>query len=791
MLNGAGRKRNPGWRYVALLALLGTTTALTAIPMFTPTPAHAQVVLPVRAYVIPAGPLAVALNRFAEASQLQLIYSSAATRGLSSSGLSGSYAPGDALAILLAGSGLTYRFNENGSATIIDPSGSADSAEQISESGLALDTITVTGRGVGAAGQFGEMTADTPYETAAAVSTSDASDIGVRNAGSAINVLRTTPGTFTREAQGGGGIGVNIRGSEGFGRVNTMVDGVRQQNPFLGHYGNGGNVYLMPEMLAGVDVSRGAVSGAHGFNALSGAANFRTLTADDVLLPGQNIGGMTRMAFGTNGYNWSRVVAGAGRVESAGIDVVGAFGMRESDDYQSGLRTNGRRYTRLGSWEDPAVTLLKIGIAPPDSDHSLQAGVTLYGLNANQKVSNNTYSLKYAYTPDSDWVDLRAHAYRNDYTMTLASGLSVRNDALGAEISNRSHLGMGGVDVTLDYGGALYRDNVTHYDESGTNDFTMGDAQRFGDGVRTTGGAYGSATLSKGVFDLTLGLRYDIYGMDGIGGPSVPGDVDTALRVDTFTGSLSPTARISAQWLPWLQTYASYGRTYRAPTVAETLMPGAHGNLSDSSANPGLRGEVGLGWEGGVNVMKDDLLFAGDRLRLKAHYFQTDVTNYILDNFKFENAQGATRIHGVELEGRYDAGFAYLSAAYTRSQTALPTGMFVGNTASVYGKLPEEYWTIDGGIRFLDERLTLGGRVRYVGESRFVTGFPARNVEVPAYMLADLYVSFKPHERAELFATIENVEDKLYRSALNAYAPNQSSSYGRGRTFMGGFNLKF
>src|SRR5690606_20664148 len=130
------------------------------------------------------------------------------------------------------------------------------------------------------------------------------------------------------------------------------------------------------------------------------------------------------------------------------------------------------------------------------------------------------------------------------------------------------------------------------------------------------------------------------------------------------------------------------------------------------------------------------------------------------------NAPGTTRIHGVELEGSYDAGFAYVSAAYTRSQTALPTGMYVGLTASNYNKLPEEYWTVDGGIRFLDERLTLGGRVRYVGRSRFVTGRPPRNLEVPAYTLADLYVGFKPHERAELFATIENVEDKLYRSAL-------------------------
>lgn len=792
MVNGARLRRKAGRRYGALLALLGTTSALSAVPAFVGVPAHAQTAAQVRTYSIPAGPLATALNRFAEASQLQLIYSSAATRGLSSPGLNGAYAPDEALALLLAGSGLTYRLNANGSATILDPSGGADAAELAEDGELALNLISVVGRANATTGPFGEMNKDTPYKTAGAVSTSDAADIGVKNAGSAINVLRTTPGTFTREVQGAGGIGVNIRGSEGFGRVNTMIDGVRQQNPFLGHYGNGGNVYLMPEMLVGVDVSRGAVSGAQGFNALSGAANFRTLSVDDVLLPGHNIGGMARIAYGDNGYNLSRVLAGGGRVADAGIDFMGAFGVRESDNYRSGVRPNGSKALRTPTWEHPSAALFKLGIAPPGSDHSFQASAIFYDLEATQRSRNNTYSLKYAYTPDSDWVDLRAHVYRNDYTLTLQSGLSVNNDALGAELSNKSRLTVGGFDVTLDYGGALYRDDVTHYSASGTQDYTIGDAQRFGDGVRTTGGLYANATFSRSIFDLTLGMRYDIYGINGVGGPTSSGDPDSALKVDSFTGSLSPTARISAQWTPWLQTYGSYGRTYRAPTVAETLFPGFHGNFNETYANPALRGEVGLGWEAGVNISGDDVLLAGDSLRFKAHYFNTDVSDYILDELsQMKNAVGTTRISGVELEGGYDMGFAYVNASYTNAQTHLPGGLALGLTASKYNKLPDSYWTVDAGIRLLDEKLTLGGRVRHVGASRYVTGFPPADQPVPAYTLVDLYGSFKPHERVDVFVSVENVEDKFYRPALDTFGPESGASYGRGRTIMGGVNVKF
>lgn len=59
---------------------------------------------------IPAGPLSGALNRIAEAGGVQFLYSSALTEGLKSSGFSGTFTVGEAIARVLAGTGLTYRF---------------------------------------------------------------------------------------------------------------------------------------------------------------------------------------------------------------------------------------------------------------------------------------------------------------------------------------------------------------------------------------------------------------------------------------------------------------------------------------------------------------------------------------------------------------------------------------------------------------------------------------------------------------------------------------------------------
>ena len=74
-------------------------------------------------YAIPAGPLAQALNRFADASGLQLISGAETTRGLASPGLNGRFTARAALARLLDGTGLTYRYTGARTVSIRGPAG--------------------------------------------------------------------------------------------------------------------------------------------------------------------------------------------------------------------------------------------------------------------------------------------------------------------------------------------------------------------------------------------------------------------------------------------------------------------------------------------------------------------------------------------------------------------------------------------------------------------------------------------------------------------------------------------
>ncbi len=130
------------------------------------------------------------------------------------------------------------------------------------------------------------------YNTPAAVSTAGKSELDTFGQVDTGDVLRAMPGTFTRESPQNPGVAVNIRGLEGSGRVNMMIDGVRQTFRFTGHEAQG-FAYVDPALLAGVDIARGAVSTVGGAGALVGTANLRTLDVDDIIKPGQKAGALT------------------------------------------------------------------------------------------------------------------------------------------------------------------------------------------------------------------------------------------------------------------------------------------------------------------------------------------------------------------------------------------------------------------------------------------------------------------------------------------------------------------
>lgn len=643
----------------------------------------------------------------------------------------------------------------------------------------------------------------------AAVSVIDSETVRERMGGKIDNAIRMTPGAYTRQLDEQPGVIVNIRGMQGSGRVNQMIDGVPQTFRNLsGHSGTFDNmVYIDKNLLAGVDITRGAAPGADGMGTLSGAANFRTLGIDDVLLPNKNYGGLVTLQTGTNGYNFSRLTAGGWRTNiglDGSVSVMGAISGTDQSNFKNG---DGQWYPYDAS-QHPRGGLFKVNYAP-DSEHSLELGGVFYknafrieSAGYDWQIENQTYTLKYAYQPGDNLIDLKLNAYVNVTDIKMASydgspstvfdGRDGQNTGLGFDISNTSTFDLNDtMSLKFFYGAGINSDEYKGNDQRGANP----------DGQLIKSGAFNDTTLTWGIFGLTAGMRYDYWALDGRSCEVPKGDITCEAHPLTREGGdWNPKLGLTVDPMPWLQLYATYAHTMRPPTVSEMFYPGGHnfdGVLAPIENNPNLQPERQKSFDIGVNLRGDGLLTAEDMAYLKAGYFKNRINNYITyatDPFdgrtRWVNLPGTTNMEGVELEGGYDAGFLYGRFALTVADTRQPLADFAGVGNDV-GRLPDDYATIDAGMRFFEQRLTLGGRIRYTGDSVQALVDAENSVTRPSYTLVDFYGSFNVTENARLFVTVDNAFDRAYFVAGSGTTSISEITNGRGRTIMIGATTRF
>ncbi|MBI1650568.1 TonB-dependent receptor [Hyphomicrobium sulfonivorans] len=248
---------------------------------------------------------------------------------------------------------------------------------------------------------------------------------------------------------------------------------------------------------------------------------------------------------------------------------------------------------------------------------------------------------------------------------------------------------------------------------------------------------------------------------------------------------------LSATVEPWegIQFYAKYAEAIRMPSLFEAT----RGWSADPTA-AGLDPEHAKTWEFGFNVLRDEVFFAGDRLRFKASYFDNDVDNYIT---RTDTPEGtllmvnidSARLRGIELSGSYDTGRFFGNMAYTyytSTEFCVKPGQIrnvayadrlcteggVSNSYVVNHLPPKDSISVTLGTRAFDEKLTVGGRITYIGK-RPTSGLDGTSgtglithVEWDPYTLVDLFASYKINEQFQIDATIDNVTDTYYMDAL-------------------------
>ncbi|GHD19272.1 TonB-dependent heme/hemoglobin receptor family protein [Tianweitania populi] len=609
-------------------------------------------------------------------------------------------------------------------------------------------------------------------------------EIDRTQATTAADLFRNVPGVGATQNGDDPATAINIRGLQQYGRVAVTLDGARQDYWRVGH--GSGSFYIEPELLKQVTVIRGPVSNAYGSGAIGGVVSFETKDARDFLRSGETWALSEKIRYETNGEGKLSSTTGAYKFND-NIDVIGNFVWRDSDAYKDG---NGDTVRWTG--EEAVSGFGKVTMRPADG-HEVKLGVTvqdysdfitgssgstsatLSRYDADTKV--RTYTGSYTFNPENnDFWDFSANVY---HASTEADQFQVwprsaygnsrfyEVETTGFAARNTSRFQALSMDHALTYG-------LDYYDLEGDSD-----ADHFGKGSQDVYGGFLQWEAGYAEWlDVTAALRYDGYSLDGT---SKATNTTPSQDVTVDGDRWSPRVTIGVTPIEGFQLYGTYAEGYRMPHMQDVFRQnGAHG--TGYEPNLLLKPEVAQTWEAGVNLQYDDVVTAGDLLRVKANVFHTDVDDYINTVAtgrvtRSENV-GSARLQGIEIEGVYDYGWGFLNLAASFVDAEMRDGIYKGQTLS---DTPLDNVSATLGFRAMEDRLTFGAQYVSLGE---VTRTLSTSTTVyPRADLVNLFANWEINDNLKFDVAVDNIFDKAYTDPQSAWSTTSDVEQGKGRSF--------
>ncbi|WP_456840935.1 TonB-dependent hemoglobin/transferrin/lactoferrin family receptor [Bradyrhizobium sp. USDA 4486] len=700
-----------------------------------------------------------------------------------------------------------------------------------------LDTITVAAT----------KTKERAIEALAPVSSISLDQIQGLQPNRLSNIFYAVPGVSFQERGDDPATVINIRGLQDFGRVAIVVDGARQNFQRTGHNANG-SFFLDPELIGGVDVVRGPTANIYGSGAIGGLVSFRTKDVNDVLRPGERWGIDLSGSYGTNNARGLGSVFGGVRA-TPGVDIFGGAVYRTQGNYKDG---NGTEIGNTGNQVEAG--LLKLTVRPA-LGHEVKFGATFqdYQYNIGQfntgpvataaqralyqgssvyasDVKNYTGTLTWNYSlPSDNLFDTHVSVYGNrtdqdqtktyHYSTSGAAYCGAGNfgnnisgcigdkrgytlNTVGFDANNTTRFNVGDWRNAVTYGVDAFQDDVITTDSRGNSNVTTPS------GIRTVSGGFLQLKQNYGTwFEAISAIRYDRYNLQS-GTTNTGGD------------RFSPKITLGVTPVAGFQPYVSYAEGYRAPSITETVISGAHATGGGPAffvcpngtvglfcflPNANLRPEVGKNKEIGINLKYDNIFSANDSFRGKINLFRNDVSDYIdlvasapvavppfgsfSQFYQYQNIANA-RIEGFEAETMYDAGdwFVGVAGHYIK-------GKNVQTNIGLATITPTKVVTT-GGVRLLDRSLVLSAQWASYGPNNDI---PAGYVPSTGYDLINLYMTYAATKDVVFSASIDNLLNQYYRpyaipgSSTDGTTQNDVlwTSPGPGRVYKAGLKIHF
>lgn len=564
------------------------------------------------------------------------------------------------------------------------------------------------------------LDAENREDVPASVTVVDAEEIEARQATSLAEAISTVPGVTISQAGGPGQqTSLFLRGSES-DQTLLLWNGIQLNNPYFG----GVNwQFVSADGLERIEVVRGPFSALYGSNAVGGVVQVFT---------GSQQGGTVRLEGGENGYGRAGVAAGAD-VGAVRFDVTGHI--QQGDGELRNSFFDSEEVVARTLWTMRPGVELGLLVRGNDSDSGIP-------LSSGQPTPRRSIAWRESevaipFRAKSGPWEVEAQLSRTSFDSAFRDP-----DSQFGPVSDTESEGLRGRTVVTWRAG----DRLWIAGGSEIERLEVTDSSSFGinlDGARQrTWAAFGQASWGVGPLRLDAGVRRDdndVYG------------AETSFRaggvVDLGGG---------------FRTRASYGESFRAPSLGELYFP--------FYGNPDLQPETGETWEVGIERERNGWRFA-------LVGFETRQTNLIDSHpvtFTAVNI-GRAESRGVEAE----LGFTRGIFAARLDGTWLDTENL--DTGEALLRRPEESANLVLTAR--PAAWTFNLETRYVGERPDLDEATFTRAINPSYLRVDLAGQWKATGHLSPYARVENVADEEYQAVLGYPSP--------GRTWIGGLAVEF
>ncbi|MBX3303860.1 MAG: TonB-dependent receptor [Nitrospira sp.] len=501
-----------------------------------------------------------------------------------------------------------------------------------------------------------------------------------RQSDNVFNVLQDIPGVSINGGPLASGMKFNIRGFSDTEDVLIKLDGAMRS---FEKYRFGSGVFVEPELLKVVEVTRGPAGALQGSGAIGGVVEMRTKDAVDLLQPGQRIGARLKGGISSNNAEKLGSASVYGMAFGA-LDLLANLTWRDSDNIRTAsgrelLNTRANRWSGLAkaTYRPRAGAGITFGLTHfrEDTLQPFDATVGVPGVFGfvRRAVVDSTPTANFEYTPTvqalAPWINLKGTFGYTSTSVTDsdrqgANGVRIPNAPKNffdyriptLELTNATMLRIGPVRNVLTYGAQYNRNSRTAKSEQ----FNPSPSVRAWEMVENLSQPSGTRSflaymvenrLEVGDLSFTAGLRHDTYKVE----------VDAQQTRDALQAEgRSPLIEFSKTMpnagIAWnvrggpATIFYNYIEAFRPPLVDEYFTQGAFSRCLDfffgALAHPsGVCGDLYVpqssrNHEVGVSLNYSGLFSIGDMLTAKIVYFRSRVGN-TLSSISARTASGA------------------------------------------------------------------------------------------------------------------------------------------------------